>query len=65
MTQPDGSFLIYSYDPAHRLTGITDALGDHIAYTLDAAGNIVKEQAFDPTNISSKRVLMPITLSTG
>ena len=50
VTQPDGSFLIYTYDPAHRLTGITDALGDHIAYTLDAAGNIVKEQAFDPTN---------------
>ena len=51
MTQPDGSFLIYTYDPAHRLTGITDALGDHIAYTLDAAGNHIKEQAFDPSDI--------------
>jgi RHS repeat-associated protein len=50
VTQPDGSFLIYTYDPAHRLTGIADALGDHIAYTLDAAGNRVKEQAFDPAN---------------
>jgi len=50
VTQPDGSFLIYTYDPAHRLTGITDALGDHIAYTLDAAGNRVKEQTFDPAS---------------
>ena len=50
VTQPDGSFLIYTYDPAHRLTGIADALGNHIAYTLDAAGNHIKEQAFDPAN---------------
>ncbi len=50
VTQPDGSFLIYTYDLAHRLTGIADALGDHIAYTLDAAGNHIKEQAFDQAN---------------
>ena len=50
VTLPDDSTLTYTYDQAHRLTGITDALGDHIAYTLDAAGNHIKEQAFDPAN---------------
>lgn len=50
VTLPDNSTLTYSYDSAHRLTGIADALGNHIAYTLDAASNRVKEQAFDPTS---------------
>jgi YD repeat-containing protein len=38
-TLPDGSALTNSYDAAHRLTGITDLLGQNIAYTLDALGN--------------------------
>ncbi|MGH7880640.1 MAG: RHS repeat protein, partial [Candidatus Binataceae bacterium] len=50
VTQPDNSFLIYTYDQAHRLTKIKDAVGDHIAYTRDAAGNRIKEQVFDPSN---------------
>ena len=41
---PDGSALINTYDTAHRLTGITDLLNQHIALTLDALGN--------PTQIS-------------
>ena len=65
MTQPDDSYLIYSYDQAHRLTGIADALGDHIAYTLDAASNRVKEQASTRPACSAGRVPMPITPSTG
>jgi YD repeat-containing protein len=39
VTRPDGSKLTSAYDPAHRLTGITDLLGDKISYTLDALGN--------------------------
>lgn len=35
VTQPDHSTLIYSYDHAHGLTGIADAVGDDIAYTLE------------------------------
>jgi len=54
VTQPDGSYLVYTYDPAHRLTGIADAAGDHIAYALDAAGNRIKEQAFDPSGMLSR-----------
>src|SRR4029077_11898103 len=50
VTLPDGSFLSYSYDAAHRLTGISDSLGNRIAYTLDAMGNRTQEQVFDPAN---------------
>jgi YD repeat-containing protein len=49
-TMPDGSFLEYSYDNAHRLTGINDAEGNRIAYVLDAMGNRTSEEAFDPSN---------------
>jgi RHS repeat-associated protein len=38
-TLPDGSFLTYGYDTAHRLTTVTDMLGDTISYTLDALGD--------------------------
>jgi RHS repeat-associated protein len=49
VAMPDGSFLAYSYDAAHRLTQIADAAGDRIVYTLDAASNRIKEQAFYPS----------------
>ena len=50
VTLPDGSYLAYTYDAAHRLTGIADALGNRVAYTLDAMGNRTQEQVFDPAN---------------
>jgi YD repeat-containing protein len=50
VTLPDTSFLSYGYDDAHRLTGITDNLGNHITFTLDAMGNRTKEEVFDPAN---------------
>ncbi len=39
VTLPDGSFLSNSFDAAHRLTKITNALGDYIQFTLDALGD--------------------------
>ncbi|MGH6812103.1 MAG: DUF6531 domain-containing protein, partial [Methylocella sp.] len=54
VTQPDGSYLTYSYDPAHRLIGIADAAGDHIVYTLDATSNRITEQAFDSSGMLSR-----------
>jgi YD repeat-containing protein len=39
VVMPDTSFVSYSYDAAHRLTAVTDGLGNHINYTLDAMGN--------------------------
>jgi RHS repeat-associated protein len=49
-TLPDGSFLEYTYDAAHRLTGVNDSEGNRIEYTLDAMGNRTAENLYDPTN---------------
>ncbi len=43
MTQPDGSFFSFTYDAAHRLTDVTDALGNKIHYALDNAGKRIQE----------------------
>jgi YD repeat-containing protein len=50
VTLPDGSSLSYSYDAAHRLVGMSDNLGNRIAYTLDNLSNRTQEQVFDPAN---------------
>ncbi len=49
VTLPDGSYLSYTYDAAHRLTDIHDQLGNHIHYTLDAMGNRTNTQVKDPS----------------
>ncbi|MBE1161801.1 DUF6531 domain-containing protein [Dyella acidiphila] len=46
-TDPDGVTTTYGYDAAHRLTKVTDALGNYIQYTLDAAGDKTAEQVYD------------------
>jgi YD repeat-containing protein len=51
VTLPDGSFLEYDYDDAHRLVAMNDNLGNRITYTLDAMGNRTAEQVRDPANI--------------
>ena len=50
VTDPDNITVTYSYDTAHRLTQIKDAMGAYVVFTLDAAGNRIKEQAFDSGN---------------
>jgi RHS repeat-associated protein len=57
ITQPDQTYLHYVYDTAHRLIDIYDSStpsnylnGNHIHYTLDAAGNRTGESTYDPTN---------------
>jgi YD repeat-containing protein len=59
LTSPDGSFVRFTYDGAHRLVAITDngdadclsltppKLANAIIYTLDKIGNPVGEQVFD------------------
>lgn len=47
VTDPDGVAVTYGYDAAHRLVKVTDALGNYIQYTLDAAGNKTAEQVYD------------------
>ncbi|GBL45309.1 PKD domain protein [Sulfuriferula multivorans] len=50
VTLADGSQLNYTYDAAHRLTDITDSLLNRVHYTLDGAGNRIKEEVFDANN---------------
>ncbi len=54
ITDPDGVTTTFGYDTAHRLTKITDALGNYIQYTLDAAGNKTAEQVYDSTGALHK-----------
>jgi YD repeat-containing protein len=49
ITRPDGSYLAYSYDAAHRLIQTQDNLGNTVTYTLDALGNRIQEEAHDPS----------------
>ncbi|MCY0914226.1 RHS repeat-associated core domain-containing protein [Massilia antarctica] len=48
MTAPDGSALSYTYDDAHRMTGLRDRAGNSIGFTLDAMGNVVRQEVKDP-----------------
>jgi RHS repeat-associated protein len=46
VTDPDGVTTTLGYDPAHRLNHITDAQGNYVQYTLDAAGDKTGEQIY-------------------
>ncbi len=46
---PDGDIVTYDYDAAHRLTDITDGAGNNLHYSLDVAGNRLKEDVKDPS----------------
>lgn len=54
VTDADGISLTYSYDDAHRLIDVADALTDHIHYTLDASGDRIKEETFDSGGVSRR-----------
>ena len=54
-TLPDGAWIAYSYDDAHRLTKISDSLGNTIQYTLDLMGNRIKEESKDPAGILTRQ----------
>jgi RHS repeat-associated protein len=50
ITNPDASFIEYTYDAAHRLTQIQDGAANKITFTLDAMGNRTAENTYDPSN---------------
>jgi len=56
ITDPDGVTTTYGYDTAHRLTKITEALGNSIQYTLDAAGDKTAEQVYDTSGTLHKQL---------
>lgn len=45
---PDGSIIDYHYDAANRLIAVSDTQGNKIEYTLDAMGNRLAENIYDP-----------------
>ena len=49
VTAPDGSYLGYQYDTAHRQIAVFDNLGNRIEYTLDDASNRKAESVKDPS----------------
>ncbi|WP_185633778.1 RHS repeat-associated core domain-containing protein [Burkholderia sp. Bp9012] len=57
VTDPDGVAIAYSYDQAHRLTKIADALGNSIQYTLDASGNRTAENTYAAGSTTASRSL--------
>lgn len=48
MLSPDGAIVQFQYDAAQRLTAVTDAAGNRMVYTLNAAGERIGEEARDP-----------------
>ncbi len=52
----DGSSVGYRYDTAHRLYEVFDGFNNRITYTLDNAGNRIREESRDPAN-ALKRAL--------
>lgn len=57
VTQPDGVYTSYGYDTAHRLTDIYDALGNHVHFTLDEAGNRTAENTYPSGSSTASRSL--------
>jgi RHS repeat-associated protein len=65
VTQPDGVFTTYGYDTAHRLTSVGDALGDHVNFTLDAAGNRIAEKTYAAGSSTPSRSLSRVYNNLG
>ncbi len=55
VTMPDGSYLDYTYDAAHRLTDVEDNAGNKMHYTLDLMGNRTAEEVFDPADVLKRK----------
>lgn len=53
---PDSTHIAYSYDDAHRLTEITDSLGNTVRYSLDPMGNRVREEVRDATGKLTRQI---------
>jgi YD repeat-containing protein len=51
VTLPDNSYLVYTYDGAHRLTQVTDEAGNYVKYTLDSMGNRTAVNSYDPSGV--------------
>ncbi|WP_233842207.1 RHS repeat-associated core domain-containing protein [Dyella sp. 2HG41-7] len=53
VTDPDGVATQYSYDASQRMDQVTDALGNYIKYTLNAAGDRTERTIYNSSNQAS------------
>jgi RHS repeat-associated protein len=51
LTLPDNSFLSYKFDNAHRVTQVTDALGNYKQLIPDALGDITALNIYNNSNV--------------
>jgi RHS repeat-associated protein len=54
-TLPDNSYLSYGYDNAHRVTSITNALGESKGITYDSAGDVTQELWKNASNVTKRQ----------
>jgi YD repeat-containing protein len=57
VTQPDGSWVGFDYDDAHRLKAMHDLPGNRIEYELDNEGKRTGERAKDPQGTLKRKVI--------
>lgn len=58
LVRPDGSWLSFSYDNAHRLIGVSDAAGNAVDYVLDPVGNVLSESVKDASGTLKRQAQM-------
>lgn len=56
VTLPDGSTTSFGYDAGHRLTDMSDGVGNSIRYTLDLKGNRIKEEIRDGNGTLNRQI---------
>jgi RHS repeat-associated protein len=54
VTQPDGAYIQYGYDAAERMISMSDNTGNSLTYTLDTAGNRIKESTRDDSTMERR-----------
>lgn len=53
-TNPDGSWVSYVYDDAHRLTETVDSAGNKVVDTLDAGGNVIERSTYNAAGVKRR-----------
>jgi len=60
VTQPDGSWVLNTYDDAHRLTDVSSSDGNSEQYKLDDAGNRKTESYFKGTDPATRTLVRTV-----
>lgn len=54
---PDAEELVYSYDDAQRLVGVTDGYGNSTTYVLNSNGDITSAEVKDSSNTLQQKIV--------